>query len=185
MRSSHTVHVLVVLVLSAGCSQPLSPTSPTSLQRETVALTASSGAAVAQGAVTTAETPFKGSLEGTVAFAVVGPTLAHVTISASGVSTHLGQFTVEVPHDVDLSIAVGKGIYTFTAANGDRLVASFTGTADTSTPIFVIEEQATITGGTGRFANATGSFSVSRLYDTTAGTTTGTFTGMVSTKGGH
>jgi hypothetical protein len=176
MRARHTTLALAVAVLSAGCSQPMSPTSPSSLEGGA----ASSGVGGGQAAATTPATPFKGTLEGTVAFAVVGPALAHVDISASGVSTHLGRFTVEIPHDVDLSIAVGTGTYTFTAANGDRLVASFTGTADASTPVFVIEEQATVTGGTGRFANATGSFSVSRLYDTAAGTTTGTFTGTVS-----
>jgi len=185
MRACHTIVGLVIVVLSTGCSQPMSPTSPTALERGASPLTASIGAGSAPGTASILETPFKGTLEGTVDFAIVGPALAHVVITASGVSTHLGRFTVEVPHDVDLSIAAGSGTYTFTAANGDRLIASFTGTADTSTPIFVIEELATITGGTGRFANASGSFSVSRLYDTAAGTTRGTFTGTVRAAGSH
>ena len=105
MRACHTALGLVVVVLSTGCSEPMSPTSPTALERGAPALTASIGAGSAPGTASTAETPFKGTLEGTVDFAIVGPALAHVVISASGVSTHLGRFTVEVPHDVDLSIA--------------------------------------------------------------------------------
>ena len=46
-----------------------------------------------------------------------------------------------------------------------------------------IVEDATITGGTGRFAGATGSFTCERLYDTIEGTTTGSFEGTISTVG--
>ena len=49
------------------------------------------------------------------------------------------------------------------------------------TPGFlVIVETATITGGTGRFAGATGSFVVERLYDIVGGTTIGSFDGTIS-----
>jgi len=46
-----------------------------------------------------------------------------------------------------------------------------------------IVEEATITGGTGRFAGATGSFTTVRLYDPVAGTTSGSFEGTISTPG--
>ena len=53
-----------------------------------------------------------------------------------------------------------------TAANGDTLSADWTGagfpTADPN--VLLIVENATITGGTGRFANASGSFRVERLF---------------------
>jgi hypothetical protein len=41
-------------------------------------------------------------------------------------------------------------------------------------------EQMTILGGTGRFANATGSFACERLIDTVNFTTTGFFEGTIS-----
>ena len=44
-------------------------------------------------------------------------------------------------------------------------------------------QTATITGGTGRFEGATGSFTAERLYDTVAGTTTGSFQGTISSPG--
>ena len=77
------------------------------------------------------------------------------------------------------STAIGS--YEFTAANGDTLTADFTGLAmPTSTPgVLYIEETATITGGTGRFAHATGSFLCERLFDTIAGTTDGSFKGTI------
>ena len=66
-------------------------------------------------------------------------------------------------------------------ADGDTLTADFTGQATpTSTPgVLSIVETATITGGTGRFAHATGSFVCERLFDTVAGTTDGSFEGTI------
>jgi hypothetical protein len=87
-----------------------------------------------------------------------------------------------MPHIVNRANSSAIGFYQFTAANGDTLSAEFTGQATpTSTPgVLYIEEKATITGGTGRFAHATGSFLCERWFDTVAGTTTGSFKGTIS-----
>ena len=87
---------------------------------------------------------------------------------------------------MDLATRTATGTYQFTAANGDMLTATFTGHSRPSpaTPsVLLIVETATITGGTGRFAGATGSFTVQRSYDTVAGTTTGSFDGVISWAG--
>jgi hypothetical protein len=86
---------------------------------------------------------------------------------------------------VDVRTRTASGTYEFTAANGDKVYATFTGLATpTATPgVLYIEETATITGGTGRFADTTGSFSVERWYDTVAGTTIGSFEGTISSPG--
>ena len=125
--------------------------------------------------------PFKGTLEGDVTVTGAPPILS-VLVEGAGTATHLGRFTVDIPHLVDVRTRTAAGSYEFTAANGDTLTAHFTGTATpTATPgVLYIEETATITGGTGRFAGATGSFTVERLYDTVAGTTTGSFEGTIS-----
>jgi hypothetical protein len=108
-----------------------------------------------------------------------------VYVEAAGEATHLGQFDLDIPHVVDRSDLTGIGTYEFTAANGDKVYAEFTGQGTlTDVPgVVYIEETATITGGTGRFAGATGSFTAYRLFDRVAGTTTGYFEGTISRPG--
>jgi len=177
--------VLVVAVLCAGCNQSSLPTSPTSA----VPSAPSASASAAQGVFAAVAghgdqvVPFNGHLEGGVTVSPLTPPFALVTISAAGNATELGRFTVNVPHTVNFATATGVGTFTFTAANGDTLTAAFTGQADTSTPVFSIVEHATITGGTGRFAGATGSFTARRFYDPAAGTTTGSIDGEISSPG--
>jgi hypothetical protein len=128
--------------------------------------------------------PFTGRLEGEVAVTPLAPPLLQVDVEAAGAAAHLGKFTLDIPHVVDPVTRTAAGTYEFTAANGDKVYAEFTGTATpTSTPgVLYIEESATITGGTGRFAGATGSFTTERLYDTIAGTTIGSFEGTISSR---
>jgi hypothetical protein len=128
------------------------------------------------------QVPFKGSLEGVVTITPLTPPFVSVLVEATGNATHLGKFTLEIPHVVDRANGTATGSYEFTAANGDTLSADFTGQATpTATPgVLYIEETATITGGTGRFRGATGSFTVERWFDTVAGTTIGSFEGIIS-----
>jgi hypothetical protein len=59
---------------------------------------------------------------------------------------------------------------TFTAANGDRLHASSVGTGTLTGPTTVsFTGTATIIGGTGRFANATGEMAVEGTVDNATG----------------
>jgi hypothetical protein len=128
------------------------------------------------------QVPFKGSLGGEVTVTPLAPPFLGVDVEAAGQATQLGRFTLDVPHVVDPATRTAVGTYEFTAANGDKVYAEFTGTATpTATPgVLYIEETATITGGTGRFAGATGGFTGERLYDTVAGTTVGSFEGTIS-----
>jgi hypothetical protein len=128
------------------------------------------------------QVPFKGSLEGVVTSTPLAPPFVSALVNATGNATQLGEFTLAIPHVVNRADRTAVGTYEFTAANGDTLSADFTGKATpTATPgILYIEETATITGGTGRFAGATGSFTCERLFDTVALTTTGSFEGTIS-----
>ena len=129
--------------------------------------------------------PFKGSFEGDVTVTPLAPPFVIAAVEATGKATHLGKFTLEIPHVVNRATRTAIGTYEFTAANGDTVYAEFTGVATpTAIPgVLYIEETATITGGTGRFAGATGIFSVERWYDMVAGTTIGSFEGTISSPG--
>ena len=88
----------------------------------------------------------------------------------------------------NLSTGSGVGSLQFIAANGDKVFTTLFGQGTpTGTPgINLIVEVNTITGGTGRFANAKGSFTVERLVDVTTGFTSGSFSGTITSPGsGH
>ena len=132
------------------------------------------------------QVPFKGRFElGVVSVTPIPPRFVAVEIEGTGNGTQLGGFTLSIPHLVDRSTGVIVGSYEFTAANGDTLTADFVGHAmpsDVPGVLYVVEI-ATITGGTGRFADATGSFTTERLVDTTTGTVVGSFEGTISSRG--
>jgi hypothetical protein len=131
------------------------------------------------------QVPFNGILAGDVTHTPIDETHDGVDIAATGTANHLGHFTLDVPHIVDRTTRTAVGSYQFTAANGDTVYAEFSGLATpTEIPgVLYIVETATITGGTGRFAGATGNFIAERWYDTVAGTTVGSFEGTISSHG--
>jgi len=116
--------------------------------------------------------PFKGAAEEQAISAVpVDPDHVLVTTVGGGNATHLGKFTFISPHLSGLSDFSIDGTQTFTAANGDQLQANIVGNLtpqpdDTGHVFLVGDVQGTITGGTGRFANASGSFTFSIVFDT-------------------
>ena len=128
------------------------------------------------------QVPFKGSFEGDVTVTPLTPPYVSVLVEGTGNATQLGRFTLDIPHVVNRADRTAIGTYEFTAANGDTLIAEFTGIATpTDVPgVLYIEETATITGGTGRFAGATGSFLSERWFDTVNLTTSGSFEGTIS-----
>ena len=131
------------------------------------------------------QVPFKGDLNGVVTVSPPTPQGLPVVVNATGKATQLGQYTLAIPHLVDRAKMTATGTYQFVAANGDTLTASFSGKSTlTSTPgVLSIVEAATITGGTGRFAGATGSFTCMRLFNTVTGTTAGSFNGAIAAPG--
>jgi hypothetical protein len=148
-------------------------------------LTALAVVGLARPAAAGKQVPFKGSLEGVVTRTPIDPVFDSVLVDAAGSATQLGQFALDIPHVVNHTNGTAVGTYEFTAANGDTLLAVFSGQATpTATPgVLYIVETATIVGGTGRFAGATGSFVCERLFDRIAGTTTGSFAGTISSPG--
>src|SRR5580765_6761982 len=123
--------------------------------------------------------PFSGSLQAVEISVFQGPPPGILLVdgSGSGIATHLGQFTLTWKFTVNLADGTGSGPVHFIAANGDAIFTTAAGVSEpTSTPgVFRIVEIQTISGGTGRFANAKGSFTVERLTDLNTGFTSGSF----------
>jgi hypothetical protein len=131
--------------------------------------------------VASEQVPLNGSFAAVEIDEVQGTTL-FVNGSGTGNATHLGRYTVTFEAEVDLLTLMGVGTMTFVAANGDSLSTDFNGQA-TPTPdpnIFLVVELETITGGTGRFAGAAGSFRLERVIDLTTGLSSGSFSGTIS-----
>jgi hypothetical protein len=175
-------------VFAAACSSERfsSPTSPTSTgvgspASTGVGLPASTGLGpaqtVAQGGT---ELPFRGSF---TTVTDVPPPSAHAT--AEGAATHLGPFTGTLTAEVT-SESTSTGTFNFTAANGDQLSGTFVGIEGVFIPPNTarITEVATIENGAGRFAGATGTFTMVRLdyidFATGKATGTGTFEGQIN-----
>ena len=146
-----------------------------------LAVLALAGPAAAKGQEK--QVPFKGRLDGVATVAPLTPPFVAVNIEGSGNATQLGRFEVSIPHVTNRSNGTAVGTYEFTAANGDTLTADFTSqVTPTDVPGVVnVAVTATITGGTGRFAGATGSFVGDRVVDMVHGTVTESFDGTIST----
>src|SRR5213078_2638111 len=100
-------------------------------------------------------------------------------------STELGQLSLYSVVLVDLTTLEGLGSARLIAANGDSIFAYEAGVAvPTPDPnVFDITETFTVTGGTGQYANARGSFNVDRTIDLSTGDSSGTFNGAIIVRG--
>ena len=126
--------------------------------------------------------PLKGTLTGVEADQFEPPNTIMVNGTGSGNATYLGLFTVEYEVTVDLATGAGLASAHFVSANGDSLFCEGYGQAtDTAIPgVVMITESYTITGGTGRFANATGALTVERVVELATGVTSGKFKGNIA-----
>lgn len=133
--------------------------------------------------------PFHGVFEGDYTVTPIpGTPTAALVVSASGHGSQIGAFELEIPHVVNFATLSATGSYEFTAANGDMLIGTFTGhatTIGTDGHYAMLVEQVTITGGTGRFAGATGSFTAVRLIDRVNLQTVGHYDGSISIRRGR
>jgi hypothetical protein len=128
--------------------------------------------------------PFRGEMSGTATVTPIAPPVVSVLLETSGVATQLGRFTLVAPHTVNQATLTATGTYTLTAADGSTLTATLSGSATLVAPgQLSIAETGIITGGTGRFEGATGTFSTQRTFFPGTGQTHGSFEGWISTPG--
>jgi len=138
--------VLGVCLFAAACSGQASssPASPTNVSLGPAQTAARGGT----------DLPFRGSYSSVLE---VPPPSAAGTVE--GTATRLGRFTGTVTAEVTGN--TGIGTFTFLAANGDQLSGTFVGEGVFMPPNTVTRtERATIENGTGRFAGATGTFTM-------------------------
>jgi len=132
------------------------------------------------------QVPFKGSMQGNDSDAPgPSPTKLVVTTIGTGIGSHLGQFSFAQTATVDLVAGTDSGSAQWVAANGDILYTTFAGSGEPAAnpDLISITEVHTITGGTGRFAEARGSFTVERLASPVTFLTSGSFHGTITPPG--
>jgi hypothetical protein len=143
--------------------------------------------AVSMPAAAGDQVPLKGSATGT--FQLLGPCETDgvvVDVTGTGHATHLGKYTSHYREClVPATGAVTDGSFTLTAANGDMVFGTYSGQVfPTGHPnVLTYEDPGVITGGTGRFAGASGIADQSGVANLATGEYRGTITGSVSSPG--
>ena len=160
---------------AVACGQSTSPTGPT--PAPALIATSSSLALPAAGQ----QVPFKGRFEGSDTVTAPGT----ITTAATGTGTHLGQFSFTYVR----SVPTRTGAAHWVAANADSIDSTAVVVSSILGPVVrTITEDHIITGGTGRFSGAQGSFTVRRthvLAPSEDGThvTSGSFEGTITSPG--
>jgi hypothetical protein len=134
------------------------------------------------------QVPFKGAMQGREIDTPQGgppPNTLSIDGRTRGIATLVGQFSFTYQLTVTLANGTATGSAQLTAANGDSIFTTVAGSSEpTATPgVLSITEIDTITGGTGRFAGAQGSFTVERLVTQATGLTSGSFHGTMTSPG--
>jgi hypothetical protein len=131
-------------------------------------------------AATEKEFRLKGSLEASQTVQVVFPT-AYINLTGTGVASHVGLFTFQLQAELNIPTATGAGSSRLVAADGSTLFmeGSGHGTPTDVPGVVLIVDTFTITGGTGRFAGASGNVIVERVLNQATGVSSGTISGII------
>jgi hypothetical protein len=160
--------VLGFCVLTAACADTRlsAPTAPSGIVAGAASTQATGGS----------ELPFSGTLQAneTVAGAL------H-QLSGTGEATHLGRFTLLSEFTViPPPVSTASGTATWIAANGDEIFTTVAGQAVITFPTAALVETHTITGGTGRFDEASGTLVVERSLNIPTLVSSGSVNGTIS-----
>jgi hypothetical protein len=158
--------LLIPLVASfVGCADnaiqaPAAPTAVLSSDSAASAGGLSSGTAAAK--LSRPDVPFSGVVTGEAAFDFVnnpkGCAAGFTTITtAKGQGTHMGRTTWRSEHCLGEASEILNGALVLSAANGDDIYATYTGScAHPPGDLVICSGDMMFTGGTGRFKNASG-----------------------------
>ncbi len=141
-------------------------------------------AALAVPAAAQKQVPFNGTMQGDDTDIGFTNTTVTVLTVGTGIGTLVGQFSFTQTVTVEFATLTATGSAQWFAANGDSISTTTTGSGQMIEPgLFRIEDVHTITGGTGRFAGAQGSFTVKRLASGVTFLTSGSFDGTITPPG--
>jgi hypothetical protein len=135
------------------------------------------------------QVPFKGTLQ-TTAIVELFPGGFNAEIEGGGQATHLGRYTWESAHTVLFTtpfFTVTGGDLTLTAANGDQLFGTYSGTSQfIGLNLLSFTLNITIDDGTGRFEGATGTIIATGVVNTTGDNPSiATLVGTISSVGSN
>jgi len=141
-------------------------------------------AALAVPAAAQRQVPFMGAMQGHDTDIGLTNNLGTVLTVGTGIGTLVGQFSFTQTWTVDVTTGILTGSAQWFAANGDSISTTITGSGQMIEPgLFRIEEVHTITGGTGRFAGAQGSFTMKKLASGVTFLTSGSYDGTITPPG--
>jgi hypothetical protein len=135
------------------------------------------------------QVPFKGTFEGLDAISPGPVPNTFVTnTTVTGTATHLGHFSFAQTLTRVLPSPTATGSAVWTAANGDTIETTVAASAIPGPLVVTRTEIHTVTGGTGRFSGALGTFTVDRTHvraQNADGTfnTFGTYEGTITSPG--
>jgi len=176
--STISAAALITAAIALGCDRSADLTAPSTFAR--------SDRVAAQ---VVKQVPFKVTFNATSTADDVpeDDCLLTVEVHGTGPSTHLGRLTVDQSNcaaPLGTTFAITDGEFTLTAANGDRIVGTYSGElVPLAPPLFSIDGPFTITGGTGRFTGATGGGDVSGVQNLATGDARISLVGTVSSVG--
>lgn len=126
--------------------------------------------------------PFSAVDSGSAAIVATTPPLVQTADNGRGTGTHLGRFTLVAGERVNLVTgAVTSGFYTLAGANGDSISGTYSGQAPADLTGYLVSGP--VTGGTGRFAGATGFLVWRGVLDPATFTFSDVITGWISSTG--
>jgi hypothetical protein len=126
----------------------------------------------------------KGSINATENHTVSPPTMS-VQLEGTGHATYLGLYVLTVAETVTLRTLASQGTFAIETEGGASLSGTVAGqgTIINGGTEAMIDEVYTITGGTGRFAGATGTLVGHRVVDRTTLNSSGTMAGTITPPG--
>ena len=174
MQTIKLLTLLCVGVIVAGCGNDITGTKGYRTDQL-------GGRADAASGPVSVTVPFKAHYDAHIVG--VGPGLgcdARLFLEGGGNATHLGLFTITLGFCGRPDGTLDTGTGTFVAANGDLLYITFHGVSDGGHPILHFTSYVTFTGGTGRFAGATGTATVQGIFDANTGAGPADWDGMIT-----